>query len=344
MAYSPRPEVAGAFEKIWAPQFETTTNVKGTGVERGARALIKKAAFEQVPTLDQKEAAFDQILQNPGPSFKRVAFAMQSPLKDRNDYVAVGRKLLLTDELPQGEIPAYDLDIPEYPALAVGARGTPPLIEANIQRIFIPTFSINITSSVHYEEIQIRRFPAFDRAKERVAIANAITEDDQVFGLLDRAVQVGPNPIIGVTGPAQRADMVRMAGHLLSRQLAPGAYVMHPMRYTDILSWNADQLDQVSLNVIVETGQFGVLHGIRLIMSTRVKPTRIYLTTTPDKLGRIPERKAVEVKVVDWPKDTRYYVTSWEQVGFGIHNTAGVIGMDLNGLTANELPAAFPLS
>jgi predicted metalloenzyme YecM len=53
-----------------------------------------------------------------------------------------------------------------------------------------------------------------------------------------------------------------------------------------------------------------------MILSTRVNARKVYLTTTPDKLGRIPERKAVEVKVVDWPKDTRYYITSWEQVSY----------------------------
>lgn len=342
--YSMKNVSGSLFDEVWAPKYETNLNVKGEGKERGARAITKKAYMEQVPTLDQKEAAFDAILNNPGPSFKRVAFAMQTPLKDRNDYVAVGRKLLLTDELPQGEIPAYDLDIPEFPAIAVGPRGNPPLVEANIQRVFIPTFSINITSSVHYEEIQVRRFPAFDRAKERVAIANAITEDDQVFSLLNQAVTVGPNTsIVNNAGPAQRSDMVDLLGVILSRQLAPGAYVMHPTRYTDILKWGSDQLDQVSLNVIVETGQYGVLHGVRMILSTRVQPRVVYLTTTPDKLGRIPERKAVEVKVVDWPKDTRYYITSWEQVGFGIHNTAGVAALNLTagGL---PLPPQYPLS
>ena len=206
----------------------------------------------------------------------------------------------------------YDLDIPEFPSVIIGARGTPPVVETNIQRITIPTFPITVTSAVRYEDIQVRRFPAFDRAKERVAISNAIAEDDQVFSLLSRAAAVGPNPQLAIAGPIQRADLVRMVGHLLSRQLAPGTYVMHPMRYADVLSWNADQLDQVSLNKVVETGMYGVLHGVRLILSTRMAPTSVYATATPDKLGRIPERKSVEVKVVDWPKDNCYYITSWE--------------------------------
>jgi hypothetical protein len=60
------------------------------------------------------------------------------------------------------------------------------------------------------------------------------------------------------------------------------------------------------------------------------------------QLTRI-ERKSVEVKVVDWPKDNCYYVTSWEQLGFGVHNTAGVVGATLT-LDSKYLPAVQPLS
>lgn len=74
--YSLKPVTSGLFESVWAPQYETSLNVKGEGKERGARALLKKnASAEQVPTLAQKDAMFDMILANPGPSFKRVAFA-----------------------------------------------------------------------------------------------------------------------------------------------------------------------------------------------------------------------------------------------------------------------------
>jgi len=79
------------------------------------------------------------------------------------DYVAVGRKLLLVDELPQGEIPAYDLDIPEFGAVRVGARGVPPVHEANIKRIEIPTWSLTVDHTIKWEEITVRRYPAFDR-------------------------------------------------------------------------------------------------------------------------------------------------------------------------------------
>ena len=94
------------------------------------------------------------------------------------------------------------------------------------------------------------------------------------------------------------------------------------------VQFSSTEIDQVSLNVIVETGQFGVLHGTRLIVSTKLTDQSVFLLTTPDKLGRIPERKAVEVKVWDNVPQQRYDIVSWEQIGIGIHNTAGVVRHD----------------
>jgi len=318
------------FEQVWAPKYAATaTNIRGQAREGGSQ-LLKKASVSVVPTIDEKERVFNALLQGPN-GLKRIAFAMQVPLKDRLDYVAVGRKLLLIDELPQGEVPQYDLDIPEFGAVKIAARGAAPIVEANIKRVEFPTFPISVNTEVAWEEIQIRRYPAFDRAKERAAIANAIAEDLEIFRLITRAAQVGPNPITGGAAPFARNVWVDMFATLTSNQLAPGAYLMHPRRFADILKFSSTEIDQVSLNVIVETGQFGVLHGTRLIVSTKLSDQSLWLVTTPDKLGRIPERKAVEIKVWDNVPQQRYDIVSWEQIGMGIHNTGGVVQYNRTG-------------
>ena len=156
----------------------------------------------------------------------------------------------------------------------------------------------------------------------------AIAEDDEVLSTLEAAAQLAPDS--GGTwrgGALTKAHLAEMYGVLAGRQLIPSSYVMHPTMYTDILKFNSTELDQVSLNVIVETGQFGVIFGNRLIVSTRVAANShqaVYLVTTPDKLGRMPERKAVEVKIFDNVREAQYDVVAWEQIGIGIHNPAGV--------------------
>ena len=129
--------------------------------------------------------------------------------------------------------------------------------------------------------------------KERTAIANALAEDNEIFALIEKAALVGPNQIIGAGVPLTRSDFVDLYVLLTSRQLAPGCYLMHPLRLGDLMRWKPDELDQVSLNILIESGQYGVLHGVRLLASTRVPPTRVYCTTTPDKLGRLPKRRSL---------------------------------------------------
>ena len=194
---------------------------------------------------------------------------------------------------------------------------------------------MTIDHTIKWGELTVRRYPVFDRAKERVAISMAIAEDDNVFAVLDAAATAGPNAsgddVIGATGGLiTRAAFADLFGVIAGRQLIPGAYVLSAKRYADIQKWNATDLDQVSLNVLLETGQFGVLFGTRLIVSTRLSNTRVYCTTTPDKLGRIPERKAVEVKIFDNVRETQYDIVGWEQIGIGIHNINGVARCDIS--------------
>jgi len=295
---------------------------------------FKREAGVGIPTvptqamLDKAESAFNAIFSGPN-GLKRTAFAMQVPLKNRLDYVAVGRnRILLVDEIPQGEFPIYDLDIPEFGAVTVAARGTAPVFQANIKRIQFPTFPVSIDHTLKWEEIQIRRYPAFDRAKERCAIAVAIAEDDEILRVLDTAATVGPNTPV-TTAQITRYSLADAFKQILQRQLIVGSVVMNPAQYADVLKWNTTDLDQVSVNTIIETGLFGSIYGAKLLVSTRVPVGKAYVITTPDKLGRIPERKAVEVKIFDNIPLQQYDIVSWEQIGVGIHNTAGVVPVNI---------------
>ena len=121
----------------------------------------------------------------------------------------------------------------------------------------------------------------------------AIAEDDNVFAALNVAANLAPNTgtdIITSGHPIVKGAFADLFGVIAGRQLVPSAYVLGAKRYADIQKWNSSDLDQVSLNVLLETGQFGVLFGTRLIISTRISNSVMYCTTTPDKLGRMPER------------------------------------------------------
>lgn len=297
-------------------------DVKGTSMSVSVPAIN---------TAEQLDAHITAELARPD-GLRRIAFAMHPVLKRRLDYQAIGRNnILLVDELTPGDVPFYDIDLPEVGAVFVARNGQPIRQSTDVERIQFPTSNLPIVESVHYEELTIRRYPVFDRAKERAAIAIARSEDDAILsvnGVVHAATVVGPNTVVGANS-LSRYVIAELGKRIVNQQLPFAAILMHPVQYAEIWKWSSAELDQVTLNRIVETGMVGTYLGARLLISTRCKKDSVYALTTADKLGRLPERKSVEVKVFDNVPIQRYDILAWEQVGFGIFNTAGVARADL---------------
>jgi hypothetical protein len=291
--------------------------------------MKRTASQVEVGNVDpkQKEELFNFLFTGPN-GLKRVAYAMTGPLKELLDYHGIGRRLLKVDPIPQGELPIYDKDIAEFASVRVANQGVPPQVETRVKRVQFPTFQMARNARVMYEDIQVRRYPIFDRAKERVAISMAIAEDREVFNILNVASLVGPNPAVNLAaGPfMSRSVLAEAYGVLAGNQLQPAQLVMHPQRYKDILKYTSDELDQVTLNAATETGSVGVFFGLQLLVSTKLPdPSVVFLTTTPDKLGRIPVRKELEVKIFDNAPKTSFNIVGWQILGFGIHNSFGIV-------------------
>jgi hypothetical protein len=299
----------------------------------GDDGIDVKAGSPVVPTnaLRELESMFEQELQRPD-GLRRIAFAMHPVLKRRLDYHAIGRNnVLLVDEITTGDVPFYDVDLPEVGAVFVAGRGEPIRVTSNVTRIQFPTSALPIVHSVNYEELSVRRYPVFDRAKERAAIAVAIGEDDAILGLngvMDAASNVGPNSVVSAA-TLSRFVIAELGKRIVNNQLIFASVIMHPVQYAETWKWSANELDQVTLNKVTETGALGRIFNANLMLSTRVDRDRVYALTTPDKFGRLPERKAVEVKVFDNVPHMRYDILAWEQVGFGVFNTAGVARADI---------------
>jgi hypothetical protein len=290
-----------------------------------------KAESMTVPTNALASQIIENMIHTPD-GLRKLAFTMHEVLKQRLDYHAIARNnVLVVDEIPTGDVPFYDLDIPEFGAVFLAGRGEPIAVQANVKRIQFPTSAVAALQGVPYEDITIRRYPLFDRAKERVAIAIAITEDDAIIGvggIVETAAAVGPNTVV-VAPSLTRNVLAELWKRITRNQLQVGAYVMHPVQYAEMLKWSANELDQVTLNRQIETGLIGGYYGVPLLISNRVNEGKIFAITTPDKFGRLPERKQVEVKIFDHAPKLRFDILGWEQIGIGVYNTPGVAEADV---------------
>lgn len=301
------------------------------GMKRGGllgTAGIAKSAAQAPFLAGVNEGQMDTVIANMingGPmGLRRLAYSLKLPLKVKLDYVSVTRKVFLVDELPQSDFPIYELDIPEFGAVKLSALGQPIQHDTYVRKTQIPTFVMAIDEAVKYEDINVALYKRMDRAKERVGIAMAIAEDDEMFRVLAAAAAVSPNAPITVSTLSKNALAVAI-GKITSNQLIASTVIMNPQQYTDLLRLGSSDLDQVTLNAVVETGYFGSIFGMQLIVSTRCPAGSVYVVTTKDKLGRLPERKKIEVKIFDNVPKGQYDIFGFSQWGLGCHNPSGVV-------------------
>jgi len=121
-------------------------------------------AFDKNGLTDQeKEMVIAQALET-DEGRTALAQAMVEPIRRALEYQAVGRKLLMVDELPQGALARYERDVAAI-AWVVSRRGAVPDQIQEGEEVLVPTFEIAANPTVRLSEIKARRFYIVDRAQ-----------------------------------------------------------------------------------------------------------------------------------------------------------------------------------
>lgn len=139
-------------------------------------------------------------------------------------------------------------------------------------------------------------------------------EDTEFFNLLAAATAVGPNVNLSASS-LTKSILADAFATILKNQLTVGCVILNPWNAADILKWNSTDLDQVTLYNIVTQGLLGTIWGAKFLVSTKVAIDKIYVCTTPEKLGVLPERKPIEVKVFDNSPSLEFLMTAWSHIG-----------------------------
>ena len=97
-------------------------------------SLIKRNVNEQ------KEEIIAQALDTPEGRVS-LAQAMVEPIKIALEYQAIGRKLLMVDELPQGALPRYERDVAVV-SYVIPKRGSVPDMLVEAEELLVPTWEL----------------------------------------------------------------------------------------------------------------------------------------------------------------------------------------------------------
>ena len=270
-----------------------------------------------------KEAIIAQALET-DEGRTALAQAMVEPIRRSLEYQAVGRKLLMVDELPQGALARYERDVASI-AHVVSRRGAVPDQIQEGEEILVPTWEIAANPTIRLSEIKARRFYIVDRAQIKAKEAIQKEEDTQIFNALvaaaDARATAGNTQIVTDLGGSLTTTSLNNAfRNIEQHDLVATKIVLHANRYADIRTFGKDFYDEATTREILTTGLYGHLWTADIHVSSRMNKTFVLVVASPDTVGAFPIRQDITVLPADDPKKLRLGWVIYEEVGICIVN------------------------
>ena len=280
-------------------------------------------------TVQEKEALIERALETQD---GRVALAasMANPIRITLDYQSVGRKLLVTDPLPQGALPIYDKDV-KVPAVVVSKRGRVPDDVIEGERVTVPMFEIASYPQVRFSQAKARRFNLIDRSQQRAKLDLMAIEDQNIFNAIEAGSEIS-NTGIAATNALSRTAMLSALAEIGKWDLVPAKFVMNYSEYVDILKFNGEtDFDPVTQREILQTGLVGHLWTTDILVSKMIPRGTVYCLAEPEFVGVIPIRQDINVIPADKPSKLRLGWVVYEELGVGVVNTRSLAKISVSG-------------
>jgi len=265
----------------------------------------------------ERELAISQTLDTPE-GRTALAQAMVEPIRRALEYQAVGRKLLMVDELPQGAYARYEKDV-RATATVIPRRGAVPDMIVEGEEILVPTFEIATNPQVRISEVKARRFYIVDRAQIKAKEAIQKEEDTNIFAAIEAAVPA-VNTVVSTGGTLSISALNQAFATVEQHDLTVGKVVCHALRYADIRGWGQTVFDQATQKEVLTTGLFGHIWTADIHVSSRVPKTTVYILAPAEYVGAFPVRQDITVLPADDPKHIRLGWVIYEEIGIIVVN------------------------
>ena len=261
-----------------------------------------------------------------------LAQAMVEPIRRSLEYQAVGRKLLMVDELPQGALPRYERDLASV-ATVVSTRGAVPDQIQRGEEILVPTFEIAAHPTVRLSEIKARRFYIVDRAQIKAKEAIQKEEDSNIFSALIAAADNRGDQVVTNVGTLTTNSLNTAYRLIEQHDLVATKVVLHANQYASIRTFGKDFYDEATQREIITTGLYGHLWTGDIHVSSRMDPNTVLVVASPDTVGAFPIRQDITVLPADDPKKLRLGWVIYEEVGIVIVNDYAVSKIEVTSAT-----------
>lgn len=278
----------------------------------------------EMQRLARKERLATQLLQTQA-GLMKIAANMANPVREQLDYKGIIRKFFIVEQIPDGVPMYYDKDFPEANAVKIGRGGSTRIVEMEGERVELEDFEISVRPKIPYRQLYVRRFQALDRVKDRLIMGMELREDLLGFGLLETAsTAAGGNTPQNVPGPLDKDTLAKAFAQVERHRLQVAGVLMSAYGTMGIRRWQWQNIDQIALQEIRETGYLGEMWGAQFYVSDQIPAGVCYIMTTPKFLGWLPIRKDLEVIPADDPDNLRLGFVGYELIGMTVHNVRGI--------------------
>ena len=289
-------------------------------------------AFDKNGLTDQeKEMVIAQALET-DEGRTALAQAMVEPIRRALEYQAVGRKLLMVDELPQGALARYERDVAAI-AWVVSRRGAVPDQIQEGEEVLVPTFEIAANPTVRLSEIKARRFYIVDRAQIKAKEAIQKEEDTNIFNALIAAATNLGTQIVTNIGTLTTASLNTAFRLIETHDLVTAKIVTHANQYASIRTFGKDFYDEATQREIITTGLYGHLWTADIHISSRMPTDTVICTASPETVGAFPIRQDITVLPADDPKKLRLGWVIYEEIGIVVVNDYAVSLIEVTSAT-----------
>jgi len=260
----------------------------------------------------------------------QIAAAMNAPLKQFQDYEAIGRRALMVDPLANGDLPYYDKDVDTVAYVIAEDGESINEILVGVDRVFVPLFEVATLVRIPFTQINQRRYDLESRVKERTRIDVFRAEDKKIFDTLINAITAptATNPIRVAPAASVDFDFVsdamsdveRHGSNRVSNIFINGKSIS---LFRKVLK---DIFDPITVGEIVKSGIIGTALGAKVNVSPEVPEDTILFTAEPEFTGRLVEAQSLTVLSADDPARRSIGFSTFEQIGIYVqaHAVAGI--------------------
>jgi hypothetical protein len=258
-----------------------------------------------------------KLLDTPG-GFEKIALEKLPPfIRETRDYEAFGRQVLLAHNVTSEELHLingepyfyYPKDFNSHAAFYADDGQVPRLqIEGDGVNIGIMTVMSDDTT-INLKRLMVQKYNYLERVRELSGQAVAKIEDKKILDLVERLL-LGAGT---VTAPEHAGQIVTTADTLLIKthlvnlkkclsqwNIPLAAYVLNQSRLDDILVWAQNEVDQLTMREMLESGvKYSIWGSVKLVTSPIVNINSIYAFSEPDFVGRMPILKDLTVRLTE---------------------------------------------